>query len=204
MKFKLNLIVPTAMQLLLNSPLLMPAQASILQENNRWVIDKEHSRVSFHIKHMLVSQVSGEFHNVSGNIIYDGRHLERAIVEAEIAPESVDTHIPKRDNHLRSKKFFDVLHYPTISFRSQKIRVDKNGAFKILGVLSMHGVTEQIVLNAGPLQQKFDIVPKLSTTATAELNRKEFGISMGLVDHGGTMIGDNVEIQLEIELQPNK
>lgn len=193
----------TVLQLLL-SPV-VPASPSILQESNRWTIDSEHSKVSFHIKHMLMSQVSGQFHNVSGEVTFDGRHLERAVVEAEIAPESIDTNIAKRDDHLRGRKFFDVLHYPSISFRSQKIRVDKSGEFKILGVLSMHGVTEQVVLNAQPLRQvTIDGAPRLTTTATAELNRKEFGISAGIIDHGGTMIGDNVEVQLEMQLTPTK
>jgi polyisoprenoid-binding protein YceI len=169
---------------------------------NLWLINSENSSVSFKIQKTLLIPVKGEFTNFSGTVSYDGRNLRDATVSAEIVVNSVDTGIPKRDLRLKSNDFFDVVHYPVISFKSRKIVTEESGAFKIIGLLSMHGVMKPVTLTAQPLKAGNDGSgkEKLTTIATTTLNRKDFGISLGWVDQAGTVLSDKVKVILNIEL----
>jgi len=169
---------------------------------NLWTINPENSSVNFQIKNMMVVTVKGEFTDFSGTVHYDGSDLQDAVVTAEIIVNSIDTGVPKRDLHLKNNDFFDIIHYPTISFKSKKIVPEESGAFKIIGILSMHGVLKPVTLSAQPLKIKSDASgkTKLSTVATTTLNRKDFGISMGWMDQGGAAIADKVKVILNIEL----
>jgi polyisoprenoid-binding protein YceI len=195
-----------------------------------WSIDKERSSIEFKVKNMLVKTVCGQFTNFFGTVDYDGVNLSKANVAAEIqiGSISIDTKDANRDKHLKTKDFFNVTVFPTISYQSTKIVEDSKGAFKIFGTLNMHGVSRNVMLQATPLkaveekEKASDInsitgdayaqvsnlsqsgatnAPRrLSTTATASLDRKDFGISTGPLDRGGTLISDQVKIILDIEL----
>ncbi|MBU6451669.1 MAG: YceI family protein [Cyanobacteria bacterium REEB67] len=191
-----------------------------------WSIDKERSSIEFKVKNMMVKTVCGQFTNFFGTVDYDGVNLDRANVAAEIQIASIDTKDARRDKHLKTRDFFDVAVFPSISYQSNKIVEDSRGAFKIFGNLSMHGVSRNVMLQATPLkavaEKASDINSitgdayaqvsnlsqggatstsrRLSTTATARLDRKDFGISMGPMDRGGTLVGDQVKIILDIQL----
>lgn len=171
--------------------------------SNMWLIDPDHSNVTFKVKHMAVSSVTGRFKTFSGTVNYDGRNLRDAAVEAKINTQSVDTNSKKRDEHLMGKSFFDAKEYPNISFKSQKIVPQDRGFFQIKGVISMHGYSQEVTLDAEPLKE---IVyagtgsRHLVTSATTYLNRKDFQMSMGALDKGGALIGDKVQVTLNIEL----
>ncbi|MBX9877089.1 MAG: YceI family protein [Candidatus Obscuribacterales bacterium] len=169
---------------------------------NGWTIDPAHSSARFSIKHMMISNVNGSFGKVSGNVQYDGKNLPKATVEAVIDVNSIDTNEPKRDEHLKSKDFFEVDKYPTITFKSRKITQTKDG-FKILGTLTMHGVSKEVTLDAeamGPIVNAHGKT-RTGTSATAKLNRKDFGISYNAaLDNGGAMVGDDVKITLDVEM----
>jgi polyisoprenoid-binding protein YceI len=169
---------------------------------DQWKINTENSSVKFQINKALVVPVKGEFTDFSGNVVYDGRDLEDATVNAEIIVNSVDTGIAKRDMDLKTDNFFDIKHFPIISFKSKKIIPEQAGTFKIIGSLSMHGLIKVVTLSAQPLKEGTDESGKmkLTTVATATVNRKDFGISMGWVDQAGTVIADKVKIILNIEL----
>jgi len=169
---------------------------------NLWKINPENSSVNFQIKNMMVKTVNGQFTDFSGTVNYDGRNLQDAVVSADITTNSIDTGIPKRDVHLKSNDFLDIIHYPKISFKSKKIVSEGSGAFKIMGTLSMHGLLKPVTLSAQPLKVEADASgkTKLITVATTILNRKDFGISMGWVDQGGAAIADKVKVILNIEL----
>lgn len=167
-----------------------------------WTIDPAHSSASFSIKHMMVSNVNGSFGKVTGNVQYDGKNLPKANVDAVIDVNSINTNEPKRDEHLKSKDFFEVEKYPTITFKSKKIIPGKDG-FQILGTLTMHGVSKDITLTAEPMGPVVNAHGKIrtGTSASAKLNRKDFGISYHqLMDNGGAMLGDDVKIILDVEL----
>ena len=171
-----------------------------------WTIDSDHSAVTFKLKHMSVGTVAGRFKKVSGTVNYDGRNLREAAVEAAVDTQSLDTQSKKRDEHLKSKSFFDANEFPSMSFKSQKIVPGESGSFKIKGIISIHGYAREVSLDAEPLKEMISEngEKRLVTSATTRLDRKDFGISMGLLDRGGALIGDKVQVVLNIQLVNSK
>jgi polyisoprenoid-binding protein YceI len=170
--------------------------------SNVWNIDQEHSSVGFRVKHLGMSNVSGQFKKFAGTVSYDGRNIRSAVIDAKIKTRSVETRSIKRDDRLMGKTFFDAEEYPAITFKSQKI-VPANGGFKVNGVISIHGFAREITLDAQPLreiQTPDNGTRRLITTATTQLDRKDFGISMGPLDRCGVFISDKVQVTLNIEL----
>ncbi len=104
-----------------------------------WKIDPAHSEAGFSCKHLMISNVHGEFSKVSGTVEYDPKEPKDAKVEATIDVSTVDTREPKRDEHLRSADFFDVQKFPTMTFKSTKVVPAGKEKLKITGDLTLHG-----------------------------------------------------------------
>jgi len=169
---------------------------------NDWKIDPAHTNADFSIKHMTVANVRGGFGKVTGSAKYDGKDFKDASVEATIDATSIDTHNTQRDEHLKSADFFDVAKYPTITFKSKSFKKTSAG-FDMVGDLTMHGVTKPVTLHAekfsAPVKMGTDM--HIGTSATAKINRKDFGVSFNKVlDNGGAMLGEDVNITIEIDL----
>ncbi|HEX5030810.1 MAG TPA: YceI family protein [Candidatus Eisenbacteria bacterium] len=166
-----------------------------------WTIDPNHSEVGFSIRHFF-SKVPGTFGKFSGSVVYDPQKPENSSVKADIDPASIDTKNEKRDNHLRSDDFFDVVKFPTLTFVSTKVTAAGENKIKVDGNLTMHGVTKPVTLDvtflgAGPSREGEQ---RSGFEATAKLNRKDFGILWNkTLDQGGTMLGDDVDIRLNVE-----
>jgi polyisoprenoid-binding protein YceI len=168
-----------------------------------WALDPAHSSVAFSVRHMMVSNVSGEFTRLSGTVNGDQSAATGATIEATIDAASISTREPKRDEHLRSADFLDVATYPTITFKSRKIEAAGEGSFKVTGDLTLHGVTKEVVLDVS------DVTPSIKDPmgktragahATTKINRKDFGINWSkTLDGGGVMVGDYVPITIEVE-----
>lgn len=176
--------------------------AEKIATSSGWTIDPAHSSATFSIKHMMISNVNGSFGKLSGNVQYDEKMLPKSMVDAVIDVSSIDTNEPKRDEHLKSKDFFEVDKYPTITFKSKQVTKAADG-FKILGTLTMHGVSKDVTLNAEPMGPIVNAHGKLhtGTSASTKLNRKDFGISYHqTLDNGGAMLGDDVKVTLDVEL----
>jgi len=175
-----------------------PAAASDYQ------IDASHSHVGFSVRHMMVSSTRGEFGQVTGTVQLDDKDLSRSKIEAVIEVTSIDTRDAKRDEHLRSADFFDVAKHPTITFRSTRIR-RSGGSYLVTGDLTMRGVTRSVTLQASrPTAEVKDPWGGLrrGLTATTTLRRKDFGISWNkALDSGGLVVGEDVQVQLDIELR---
>ncbi|HEY9758693.1 MAG TPA: YceI family protein [Oculatellaceae cyanobacterium] len=172
-------------------------------DSDEWTVDPAHTSARFSVKHMMISNVNGDFAKVGGTVKYDGKSLDKATINATIDVNSVDTHDENRDKHLKTADFFDTAKYPTITFKSTKIEPGKDG-FKIYGDLTMHGVTKNVVLNAEPLSPviKAHGALHVGTSATTKINRKEFGLNFNkTLDNGGAMVGDDVNITLDVELK---
>jgi polyisoprenoid-binding protein YceI len=178
-------------------------QSSALAANTEWKIDPLHTKASFTVKHMMISNVRGEFAKVSGTAHYDGQSLANSNVSAVIDASSVNTNEPQRDQHLKSPDFFDAAKYPTITFKSKKVETDADG-FKIVGDLTMHGITKTITLTAEPLPPPIKDPMgflRTGTEAKTKINRKDFGVAFDKVmDNGGALVGDDVDIAIEVEL----
>lgn len=166
-----------------------------------WSIDPSHSQVGFSIRHFF-SKVPGTFSKFSGSVVYDPQKPENSSVKADIDPASIDTKNEKRDNHLRSEDFFDVVKFPTLTFVSTKVTADGENKLKVDGNLTMHGVTKLVTLEvtflgAGPSRQGEQ---RSGFEATTSVNRKDFGILWNkTLDQGGTMLGDDVDIKINVE-----
>jgi polyisoprenoid-binding protein YceI len=184
--------------------LIVPRVASA----STWNIDPDHSSVGFSIRHLMVSNVKGNFDKFSGTVDLDDKNITASKVTATIDASSIDTRVQKRDDHLRSPDFFDVAKYPEITFVSKRWSRASNGKLKVSGDLTMHGVTRAVVLDVAPFSKESRDPwgnTRRGTTATATINRKDFGIDWNKsLDTGGLMIGDQVEISLEIEMTLSK
>ncbi len=171
--------------------------------NNLWKLDPAHTSAHFMVKHMMVSNIRGDFSKISGTASYDGKLLANSSVTAVIDASSINTNEPQRDQHLKSPDFFDVAKYPTVSFKSTKVEVQSNG-FKIIGDLTMHGVTKSVTLQAEPLPPAIKDPHgnlRTGTEATAKINRKDFGLAFDKnLDNGGALVGDDVDITIDVEL----
>jgi len=167
-------------------------------------IDPEHSSVGFSVRH-LFTRVQGSFREFSGSIAFDEANLAASRVTASIRAESVDTNVAARDKDLRSARFFDVEKFPTLEFRSTGFEKLQGSRVRLKGELTMHGVTLPVVLDAEFLGKGKDPWGNLryGFRATTTVSRKEFGMQWNeVVETGGVLVGDDVEITLDIEATP--
>lgn len=168
-----------------------------------WEIDPAHSSAHFSIKHMMVSNVRGEFARLKGSVQLDRRDIMQSSVEAVIDAASINTHEPKRDEHLRSPDFFDVAKYPTITFRSRRALRASEGKLNLVGDLTIHGVTKEVTLDVeGPTAEVKDQRgnARIGASATTRINRKDFGLTWNrALDAGGFVVGDEVSITIDVE-----
>src|SRR5258708_7146279 len=170
-----------------------------------WTIDPVHSEVGFSVRHMMVSKVRGRFNTFSGELV-TADDPTKSSVTAEIDLSSIDTGQEQRDAHIRSADFFEVETYPTMTYRSTGVRPHRDG-FILDGKLTLKGVTKDVPLTLE--LNGFGPDPyggtRAGLTATAEVNRRDFGVNFtAVMETGGAVVSDKVTIHLEIEavLQP--
>jgi polyisoprenoid-binding protein YceI len=180
--------------------LLAPQAASA----STWNVDPDHSSVGFSIKHLMVSNVRGNFVKFDGKVDLDDKDVSKSSVAATVDVGSINTNVQKRDEHLKSPDFFDAAKFPTMSFVSKKWTTGPKGGLKIAGDLTIHGVTRPVVLNAKAFSKESKDPwgnIRRATSATAKIRRQDFGLAWNKsLETGGVVIGDDVDIALEIEL----
>ncbi|MFO7591268.1 MAG: YceI family protein [Acidimicrobiia bacterium] len=166
-----------------------------------WAIDPTHSEVGFSIRHLMVSKVRGRFTGFTGTIT-TADDLVASSVEATIDLASIDTGNADRDTHVRSADFFDVEAHPTMTYRSTGVRADGDG-FVVDGELTLRGVTRAVPLALevhGFLPESPFGDTRFGFSATAEIDRRDFGIEFNsALDGGGVLLGEKVQVALEIE-----
>jgi polyisoprenoid-binding protein YceI len=167
-------------------------------------IDPAHSSAQFKVRHMMIANVKGEFDKVSGTVNFDPANPSASTVEATVDVASISTRDEKRDAHLKSPDFFDVEKFPTISFKSKKVIASGSDSFTVLGDLAIHGVTKQVELKVEELTEEAkDPWGNLRRGAEAKtrINRKDFGMTFNMaLDTGGFMVGDDVDLTIDVEL----
>ncbi len=191
-------------RLLAIAPLsLLLASGSALAED--WVVDSSHSQVGFKVRHMMVSWVRGTFNDFEGKVVTDGAALKS--ISGKVKVLSVDTDEQKRDEHLASPDFFDATKIPEMGFTSTQVVKDGSG-WKVTGDLTIRGVTK-------PVTFAVDALPdartdpwgniKTGTSMTTKINRQDFGLTWNkTLDGGGWVVGDEVEISIDLELNKAK
>ena len=173
-----------------------------LAEPTTWKIDPTHTQANFSVRHMVISNVRGEFQKTTGTLVLDDRDPTKSTVEATIETASIHTRDDKRDADLKSANFFDVEKYPTMTFKSTKVQKAGKGKFKVTGDLTLHGVTKPVVLDVtGPTQEVKDPYgnTRRGIHATTTINRREFGLEYNAMIEAGPVVGDEVKIELEGE-----
>ena len=168
---------------------------------NRWDIDVSHSAIHFHVRHMVISKVHGRFAKWSGRIELDEQDLTRSSVDVTIDTSSIDTQSPDRDAHLKSADFLDVEKHPQMTYRSRRIE-KADGAYRVIGDLSLHGVTREVALEAEFAGYGKDPWgnQRAGFSAKASIDRREFGLVWNAaLETGGVLVGEKVEISIELE-----
>jgi|WetSurMetagenome_2_1015567.scaffolds.fasta_scaffold314966_2 polyisoprenoid-binding protein YceI len=174
-----------------------------------WNVDPAHTRVGFGVKHLVISDVKGEFSKVSGKAQIDESDLSKSSVAMTIEVASVDTRDEKRDAHLKSADFFDAAKFPTITFKSTKVVAGKDGALAVTGDLTMRGVTKPVTLEGTISKTIVDPwgLSRRGVSFTGKLDRKEWGVSWSKVTDVGAVAGDEVKLDIQAEItkeQPKK
>ncbi|MEO2052880.1 MAG: YceI family protein [Allomuricauda sp.] len=172
-------------------------------QNTVWKVDPSHSTIGFSIDHLVVSETVGAFKDYTLQVVADKQDFSDAKIDLVIQANSIDTHDPKRDEHLRSSDFFNVEEFPKITFSADGFNISDKKTYILTGTLQMHGVTKQITLNA-----KFGGIVKDPWGGTraglkiwGELDRYDFGLKYNsLLEAGGLSIGREVRIECRVEL----
>jgi polyisoprenoid-binding protein YceI len=169
----------------------------------KWQIDSSHSSANFSVRHMMIAKVHGGFQKLEGTLTYDTKNPSNSHLDVEIDVSSIDTRDSQRDAHLKSADFFDVEKFPKITFRSKRIEHAGDDSLKLVGDLSIHGVTKETTLTVdGPsieMKDPFGNV-RIGASATTKLNRKEFGLNWNAaLEAGGFLVGDEVTVHLDVQ-----
>ena len=173
-----------------------------------WKIDSAHTNADFSVRHLMISNVKGHFSKVSGNVDYDGKDLKSLKIDAAIEVASVDTGEKGRDEHLKGADFFDAAKFPTMTFKSKKVKSAGKGKFTVTGDLTMKGVTKEVTLDVeGPTEQIKDMQggTRVGASASTKINRKDFGVSWNkALDNGSSVVGDDVKVSIDVEAVKQK
>jgi polyisoprenoid-binding protein YceI len=168
----------------------------------RWQLDPNHTLVEFSGKHMLITTVKGHFKGVRGTIVLDEADPSSSSVEVEIDAASLYSGVDYRDNHLKSADFLEVEKYPTITFKSARVEPEGSNHAKVIGDLTIHGVTREVVLDTeltgrgkNPMGQEV-----IAFDAKTSINRKDFGLNWNIaLETGGFLVSDIIKIEIAAE-----
>ena len=182
------------------------AQASTMAAK-RWQIDASHSSVGFSVRHMMITNVKGEFEKFEGEVSYDPMQPQAAKVSASIDVSSITTREEKRDAHLRSADFFDAERFPKITFQSRRTS-RKGSSLEVVGELSIHGITRDVTLTVSDLTEEHTDPwgnLRIGASAKTKVKRSDFGMRWNAaLEAGGMLVGDEVTIQIEVSLVRTK
>lgn len=167
-----------------------------------WTVDIVHSNAEFAAKHMVISTVKGTFRDWEASITFDESNPGAASASASFNVASVDTGESNRDAHLRSDDFFNAEQYPRMTFESKRVEVVNPAHVRLIGDLTIRDVTKEVVLDTeyeGKIRDPYGN-DRIAFTATAAINRKEFGLKWnGLLESGGMVVGDTIKITLNAQ-----
>lgn len=172
-------------------------------KSTTWTIDASHTNATFSVRHLMISNVRGEFQKVSGAVTYDPAKPEATKVEASLEVASISTRDANRDTHLKSADFFDAEKFPLITFSSTSLRRGDKGN-ELLGKLTIKDVTRDVVLQLdGPTAEQKDPWGnnRLGASASTKIKRSDYGITWNTaLETGGVVVGDEITIHLDVEL----
>jgi polyisoprenoid-binding protein YceI len=200
-------MLKTAHRIAIVSAIALLASLSALAQTSTWNIDPAHSTAQFTVRHLAISNVTGNFTRVTGSVVLNEKDITQSQVSASIDVSSVDTRVEARNKDLKSPNFFDVEKYPTIEFKSKRI-VSGGGKLQVIGDLTIHGTTREVTLDVdGPTPELSDPWgnSRRGISATTTINRRDFNLTYNnLLKTGEAVVGDNVKIQIDAEMVKKK
>ena len=186
---------------------LLIGTASVKAQKTVWNVDASHSSIGFSIDHMVISETVGEFNEYSMNVNSDKEDFTDASFDVSITVASIDTKSEDRDKHLKGADFFDVAKYPTIRFEGKKFKKVKGNKYKVIGAITMHGVTKKVEFDAkfgGMIKDPWGNT-RAGLKIEGELVRKDFNLTYNsLLESGGLALGEEVRIVCNVELVKKK
>jgi polyisoprenoid-binding protein YceI len=176
--------------------------------SNQWIVDASHSNAGFSVRHMMITNVRGEFQKLEGTVTFDAANPEATQIEASIDVASINTRDPQRDGHLKSPDFLDAEKFPKLSFKSKSVKAKGKEHLTVTGDLTIRGVSKEVVLDvegpSAPSTDPFGNV-RVGATATTKIKRDEFGIVWNAaLEAGGVLVGNDVNITIDISLIKQK
>ena len=168
-----------------------------------WAIDPAHSNVEFAVRHLMITTVKGRFTDVQGVVVLDEGNPATSSADITVNVSSIDTREAQRDAHLRSADFFDVETFPALTFRSTGVRDVSGSEFKLVGDLTIHGVTREVTLDVAFEGRSKDPWggERAGYSAITKIRRSDFGLTWNqLLETGGLAVSDDVKITLDVEL----
>lgn len=169
----------------------------------KWILDPSHSEVEFKVKHMMISNVSGDFSKFDATVETQDEDFMTAKVEFTVDVASISTGADQRDEHLKSPDFFDVAKFPQLKFVATKYEnVDNDGSYEVYGDLTMHGITKNVKLDAefgGVIKDPWGNT-RAGITISGKINRKDFGLVWnGITEAGSLIVSDDVRVHVGLE-----
>ena len=201
-------MLKTAQGIGIVSAIALLTSLSALAQTSTWNIDPAHSTAQFTVRHLAISNVTGNFTKVTGSVVLNEKDITQSQVSASIDVSSVDTRVEARNKDLKSPNFFDVEKYPTIEFKSKRIVSGGGGKLQVIGDLTIHGTTREVTLDVdGPTPELSDPWgnSRRGISATTTINRRDFNLTYNnLLKTGEAVVGDNVKIQIDAEMVKKK
>lgn len=167
-----------------------------------WVSDPSHSEITFKVKHLMITNVKGEFRNFQASVITDGEDITQGNAKVIIEAASVFTNNNDRDNHLRSADFFDVENHKELIFESKSFKLVEEGIYKLAGVLSIRGISNDIELlvEYGGINKDPWGNDKAGFSVSGSISRKAWGLMWNVaLESGGVLVSDDVKIYAEVQ-----
>ncbi len=172
------------------------------QTNTKWNLDPTHSELVFKVKHLMISNVKGEFRKFQAELNSDGNDFSKATIKATIDAASIFTNEDNRDTHLKSADFFDVENYPELTFAGVSFKKVDDETYELKGRLTIKGVTKEVKLDVefGGLMIDPYGNEKAGFSLSGKINRKDFGLNWNAaLETGGVLVSDEVKISAEVQ-----
>jgi polyisoprenoid-binding protein YceI len=168
----------------------------------KWVLDPSHSEMLFKVKHLMITNVKGEFRKITGEVHSDGADFSNAKVNLVIDANSVDTNDGNRDGHLKGADFFDTANHPELTFESTSMKKLDDQNYQLKGMLGIKGVKKEVTLDAefGGVNKDPWGNEKAGFSVSGKFNRKDWGLNWNAaLETGGVLVSEEVKINAEVQ-----
>lgn len=175
---------------------------TVRSTKTKWYLDTAHSSLEFKVRHMMITNVKGEFKKFAASLISTSADFSHASIDVVIDAGSIFTREEKRDGHLRSVEFLDVAKYPMITFRGKSSKEGNDHAYKLQGILTIRNVTREIELDVefGGINTDRWGNEKAGFTVMGSINRKDYGLNWNTaLETGGVLVGDEIKFTAEVQ-----